>query len=525
MLKSNSQKSGFSLTKVISIFTRREIKLWQFALVVSFLNFILFHYPFFSFVFEQVDTHSSSGIILVACLIVLTPIANFFAFYLLLYLSKVVGKTLLVLFFILSAASVYFINTYGIIVDEGMIGNVLNTRSGEAGGFLSWKLFVYIILLGILPSIYIVRARIIRPKFKKFIVTFSLTLLLLLVFIFANATNWLWIDKNSKQLGGLVMPWSYTINLALFYKHKQDKNEKEILLPEATIKNNKKAIVVLVIGESARRENFSLLGYKKNTNPLLSQTENLKAFDATSCGTYTTVGVKCILEHKNSSKLYEPLPNYLYRTGVDVIWRTTNWGEPPIHIAKYEDQQQLRAKCKGENCDYDEVLLSGLKEEILASKKDKIFIVLHTSTSHGPTYYKKYPSKFEVFTPVCKSVDLGNCSRESLLNAYDNSIVYTDFLLHSLIEDLKQFKEYDSTMLFVSDHGESLGENNLYTHGLPRSIAPKEQYQIPFIVWVSNDSKHLKPYPTLTQSNVFHSVLNFLDIQSPIYNEELNIFK
>lgn len=181
--------------------------------------------------------------------------------------------------------------------------------------------------------------------------------------------------------------------------------------------------------------------------------------------------------------------------------------------------------CKGDGCNYDEVLLSGLKEQILASKKNKILIVLHTSTSHGPTYSKKYPPQFETFKPVCNSVELGNCSHTELINAYDNTIIYTDYLLHTLIEDLKQLKEYQSAMLFVSDHGESLGEKNLYMHGLPKSIAPKEQYEIPFIVWVSDDSKQLKPIKVLTQSYVFHSVLNFLGVQSPVYDEQMNIFK
>ena len=284
--------------------------------------------------------------------------------------------------------------------------------------------------------------------------------------------------------------------------------------------------MILVIGESARSENFSLYGYQKNTNPLLSKIPNVSHFNATSDATYTTAGVKSILEYKNSDDLYEILPNYLYRNNVEVAWRTTNWGEPPVHIKNYENREALMPNCKGDGCNYDEVLLSGLKEEILASKKNKIFIVLHTSTSHGPTYSKKYPAHFETFKPVCNSVELGNCSHTELVNAYDNTIVYTDYLLANVIDDLKQLKDYKSAMIFVSDHGESLGENNLYMHGLPKSIAPKQQYEIPFIVWTSdNSAKQLKPLKEVTQNNVFHSVLNFLNIGSPIYEEKMNIFK
>lgn len=503
---------------------KNNLKITHFVLLMSVLNFLFFHLPFYTYVFNNVDYKSLSGIVLIISLVVLMLVLNAFVFYLIFTLSRYVGKFLLVLFFMINAIAVYFINTYSVIIDESMIGNILNTNYEESSNFFSIKLILYIIFLGILPSIYIIKVKIINETLKKFFTISSITLVFIAVLVFANATNWLWIDKNSKQLGGLAMPWSYSVNVSLFYIHKFKKNEKEILLPNAVIKDNQKSVVVLVIGESARRQNFSLYGYKKNTNPLLSKTENLFHFNATSCATYTTAGVKCILEHTNSDDLYEILPNYLYRNNVEVIWRTSNWGEPPVHIEKYQNRDVLKKDCK-EDCEYDEVLLTGLKEQILASKKNKILIVLHTSTSHGPTYSKKYPPRFETFKPVCNSVELGKCSQTELLNAYDNTIVYTDYILHNVIEDLKQLKEYKSTMIFVSDHGESLGEKNLYMHGVPMSFAPKEQYEIPFIVWVSDNSKQLKPNKELSQNHVFHSVLNFLNIQSPVYNEQLNIYK
>lgn len=505
---------------------KSNIKITHFAVLMSFLNFLFFHYPFFEFVFNNIDCKSFSGILLIISLIVLVLILNALVFFWFLFLSRYVGKFLLVVFFIINAFAVYFINTYSVIIDESMIGNIFNTNYEESSSFFSIKLVFYIILLAIIPSIYIIKAKIINVTFKKFSIISSLTLLLILILVGINASNVLWIDKNSKIVGGLAMPWSYTINTSLFYVHKSKKNEKEILLPNATIKDKQKSIVVLVIGESARSQNFSLYGYKKDTNPLLSKTPNVFHFNATSCATYTTAGVKCILEHANSDDLYEILPNYLYRNNVEVIWRSTNWGEPPVHIKNYLNKEALKQNCKGVECDYDEVLLSGLKEQILASKKDKILIVLHTSTSHGPTYSTKYPPQFETFTPVCNSVELSKCSQSELINAYDNTIVYTDYLLSKVIQDLKELTTYKSAMIFVSDHGESLGEKNLYMHGLPLSLAPKEQYEIPFIVWYSsNSSKQLKPNNEVSQNHVFHSVLNFLNIESPIYNEDLNIFK
>ena len=144
---------------------------------------------------------------------------------------------------------------------------------------------------------------------------------------------------------------------------------------------------------------------------------------------------------------------------------------------------------------------------------------------HGPLYHQKYPLEFESFSPVCKSVELSQCTHEELINAYDNTIVYTDHLLAQLIESLHQLEEFNTTMFFVSDHGESLGENNLYMHGLPMSIAPEVQYQIPFLVWTSDPSALFKDQKTASQYHVFHIVLDFLGVDSPVYDPDQSILK
>ncbi|ERJ60932.1 phosphoethanolamine--lipid A transferase EptA [Sphingobacterium paucimobilis] len=504
---------------------KKSIKLSSFVLIICLLNLLFFHFPFLTFTLDNLDYTSASGLFFMFTLTILVITANFFVFYLLFFLSPLAGRILTSLFFIVNSIAVYFVNTYSAIIDESMIGNVINTNLEESSAFFSFKLIIYLVFFGILPSIWICKTKIKRESTKFFFKCSGINLLLIVILVVANASQVLWIDKHSKVLGGLAMPWSYMVNIPRFYIHKHQENVKEILLPDAKITNKEKSVVVLVIGESGRSQNFSLYGYEKNTNPLLSKTDNVYHFNATSCATYTTATVKCILEHENTGKLYEILPNYLDRNGVEVIWRTTNWGEPPVHIANYLKAEDLKPNCEGVGCDYDEILLSGLKEQILKSDKDKILVILHSSTSHGPTYSTKYPPQFEVFKPVCHSVELAQCSQEELINAYDNTIVYTDYLLHQVIEDLKQLKGFHSSMIYVSDHGESLGEKNLYMHGVPMSIAPKEQYQIPFIVWVSDPAKQLKPNEALTQNHVFHSIMNFLSIQSPIYNEDLNIYK
>ena len=246
---------------------------------------------------------------------------------------------------------------------------------------------------------------------------------------------------------------------------------------------------------------------------------------AKSAATYTTEGLKALLSPNNSDKLYEILPNYLHRTGVDVVWRSNNWGEPPVHIDKYYTAKDIKKQYPQGDDRYDEILLEGLENDIETNDKEKQLIVLHTNTSHGPTYYQKYPTRFEVFKPVCTTVEMSKSNREELINAYDNTILYTDYLIHQVIAKLKDIKNTRSCVLYVSDHGESLGENNLYMHGVPMMMAPAEQIEIPFIVWTSDSTLKTKTLEEVGQYYVFHSVLYFLGIESPVFNEGYNVFE
>ncbi len=502
-----------------------KIKLSYLALIISAFTLVVYHVAFYKFVCNNIDVASWNGMFLLFSLTIFALLFNAFFFYVGLYLLRVVAKWILVLFFNLNAIAVYFIKTYGIIVDKSMMGNVFNTNFAESSSYFSFTIILYILFMGVLPSILLFKVEVVPDKLKRFFINIGATLVFLASFAYVNSSNWLWIDKHSKTLGALVMPWSYVVNSCRFFSDKHKENKEQIKLPDATITDNEKAVMVLVIGESARSENFSLYGYQKNTNPLLSQMSDVHHYKTESCATYTTAGVKCILSHKHSGKLYEILPNYLFRNNVDVIWRTTNWGEPTVKIDTYQKSQDLQQICEGKHCEYDDLLLVDLKEQIQKSTKNKILVVLHTSTSHGPTYYKKYPTEFEVFNPVCKSVELAECSQEELINAYNNTIVYTDYLLSTLISKLKELQGYKTAMLFVSDHGESLGENNLYMHGLPVGIAPKQQLDIPFIVWSSANSKQPRNAEELSQHNVFHSVLDFLSVDSPIYEQEMSVFE
>ena len=502
----------------------RKISLFTFSCIVSIGTMLFYNIPFFNYVAENTSESLGGKIFLQASLVVIMLAINFMMTYLMMFLLRYAGRIILAILSIINATAAYFIITYNVIIDEITIGNVFNTKYSEASGFFSWPLWIFIFALGVLPALWCLLQPINFGKAKKMGVYCGSSLAIVLVTALLNYSQVLFVSQNDTELGGLLQPWSYVVNTIRVTSIQHSKQAEEIKLPDGKITDNEKAVVVLVIGESARKANFQLYGYHRANNPLLSKQQGLKVFQATSCATYTTAGTKAILEPKNSGDLYELLPNYAFRTGADVAWRTSNWGEPPIHIDEYIHSVEM--KYPGVDSNYDEILFTGLRERIEQSNKNKVLIVLHTSMSHGPKYSDKYPKKFEVFKPVANSVEEGQKNVDMLVNAYDNTILYTDFLLDGLINTLRSMKDWKSAMIFISDHGESLGENKMFMHGLPMKLAPKYQYEIPFLVWKSDSFRTYKSNlpEVLEQHYIFHSVLNLLSIQSPAYNKEFDIF-
>ena len=504
----------------------RPVSLFTFSCIVSIGTLVLYNIPFFRFVVDNSNASAAGLVWLMVSLVVIMLAVNFMMTYLAMFCLRVVGRILLAILSVINATAVYFILTYSVYINATTIENVFNTRYSEASGFFSWSLWLFIAVFGVLPALFCLLQPVVIGKAKKLGVCCGASLAVILVIGLLNINQTLFISQHDTELGGLLQPWSYIANTYRVVSFSQDEQAEEILLPDGKITDDEKAVVVLVIGESARKANFQLYGYKRDTNPLLSKQKELKVFQCNACATYTTAGTKAILEPVNSGDLYELLPNYAFRMGADVSWRTYNWGEPPIHIDEYLDDQKLSAMYPETDGRYDAILFAGLRERIASSKKNKVLVILHTSTSHGPQYANKYPKEFEVYKPVAKNVEEGEKNVGMLVNAYDNTIRYTDYLLDGLINTLRDMKDWKSAMIFISDHGESLGEKGIFMHGLPMQLAPKEQYEVPFLVWTSEGFRTYKStlQPVLEQHYIFHSVLNLLSIESPAYNKDLDIF-
>lgn len=505
---------------------RKKVRLWVFALVCCLVNLVLYNVPFLQFVVEHATMPMAERWLMIVSMFTLLITLNFFAVYLFVFLLRRVGKWLIALWTLLNGFCSYFVVTYHNFMDDAMMLNVLNTRYSEASGFFSWQLVAWTIVLGVVPAVIVLLTKVNRGTWRGFGKYVGGSLLASVIIVLLNFNQILWISKYETELGALTMPWSYTVNMTRMVNLRMHQNEKEELLPDAKFKDNERSVMVLVIGESARKANFQLYGYERATNPELSTVEGLHVFEAQSCATYTTAGVKSILEYKPSGTLYEILPNYLYRTGADVEWRTSNWGEPPVHVGAYLKHLDLKKTYNWDDEKHDELLIQGLKERILSSKKAKVLIVLHTSTSHGPEYQIHYPADYEIFKPIAGNVEDARKDLKKLINAYDNSIIYTDHILRSIIDTLQSLEGWHSAMLYVSDHGESLGEGGMFMHGVPKKMAPKEQYEIPFLLWTNDSFRTVrKPAEVIDQHYVFHTVIDYMGMETEVFDKEKSLFE
>ena len=464
-------------------------------------------------------------------------------------------KPVLMLLFLISAGVAYFMSQYGVLIDAGMLRNFAETNVTEVRDLLSLKLLAYIVFLGVVPSWILWKVpvdyrRWHRELFSKVIVSFASVAVIGGVAL-ANYQGLSSLFRNHHELRLMLVPSNY-IGASAGYLREQVASAQQPFVKigedaqrDVALQNHpRKSLTVLVVGESARAENFGILGYDRDTTPTLDKEAGLIAFtDVHSCGTETAVSVPCMFSNmgrKNydasKAKNEEGLLDVLKRAGIDVIWRDNQSGcKDTCNRATVQNVSNLKdpTSCANSEC-RDEILLQGLQGFIDHLDKDTV-LVLHQMGSHGPEYFKRYPKEYEHFTPVCESNALNNCSRESIVNGYDNTLVYTDHVLSSLIDVLRSNQDkVDTAMLYLSDHGESLGEYNLFLHGTPYMLAPEQQKHVAMLAWFSDSYQKSYSVDThclqmtrdkpLSQDNLFHSMLGLLEVHSSVYQQDLDMF-
>lgn len=489
-----------------------------------------------------------------ACIIACTVAAILFMFAWRWTLKPVISLMLLIAGF-----ATHYMWMYGIVLDTSMVVNVLQTDVREARDQLSGRLLLTVLGVAGVPLVWLWRQPMTSQAWPKQLLhnvgLCAASLLLAfgtLQLIFQDFAS---LMRNHTQLRHQVNPLNSVnalLQLTVIPSAKKDGPLQPIaedahIVPPASSTSRKPPLLVLVLGETARSQNFSLNGYARETNPRLAHEAVTSFTRVSSCGTSTAESVPCMFSHlgrQDFSKRryeYENLLDVLQRAGYAVLWIDNQSGckgqcarIPTVNTALLQDP----AECSSGEC-RDTIMLHRVEAELAKLPNDRrargTVVVMHQMGSHGPAYYKRTPKEFKHFTPECTDASLAQCEREAIVNAYDNTLVFTDFFLSRVIQWLKtQDKDHASAMLYVSDHGESLGEKNIYLHGLPYRVAPAEQTTVPLITWlsphfeqrnrVSTRCLQAKREQPLSHDHLFHSVLGLMTVKTSVYQRELDVF-
>ncbi|WP_028449883.1 phosphoethanolamine transferase [Chitinibacter tainanensis] len=461
------------------------------------------------------------------------------------------AKGLLMVLALLASITAYFTASYGVMIDSAMLRNVFQTDTREALELLNLKLVLDVLLLGVLPAWLISRVelqpvrwpRLLLGKLGQLVLCLVLMVAVIGVFYSALAS----FTRNHKPIRYLINPANgiyATIRYVVGERMKAPvvaepygRDAKKI----APTQPHKPTLLVLVVGETARAENFSLNGYARPTNPELAKLPIINFSQVSSCGTETAVSVPCMFSgfprsdfSVNKGEARENLIDILRTAGLKVVWIDNNSGSKGV--AKRLGEVTIpdggpAPDCRADEC-YDTAMLPQLQQALQGAAQDTV-VVLHQKGNHGPAYWLRYPAEFEVFKPVCRTTQLQDCPREQILNAYDNAIRFTDHFLAQLIGQLQQRSDYDSAMLYVSDHGESTGENGLYLHAAPYMIAPSQQTHVPMVAWFSPSyaaSRQLdlqclqgERSKAFSHDNWFHTVLGAMGVSTSVYQPPLDM--
>ena len=500
---------------------------------------------FFANILQSFPLDSSSAVHLISLALVFLAIN---AFLLALIGFGRLTKPVLILFLLLSSLAAYFMDTYGVVISDEMLRNAAQTNAAETLDLVTGKFFIYFVCLGGLPAILIARMPVRWAGWWRELRARAGLLAILAISIVSGAMPfsgfYASFIREHKALRGYANP-AYFINSAIKFANQTftTKNATALTIVGADARipatDEERELVILVVGETARADRFSTNGYGRDTTPYLRDAQAVSFTNLWACGTSTAVSLPCMFSTTGMDKFdlktsgsRENLLDVLRHAGVNVLWLENN--SDSKGVALRSSYQNYKTRENNPVCDEecrDEGMLANLQSYIDSHPTGDIFIVIHQMGNHGPAYFKRYPQRFEKFLPVCKSNDLSQCSNEEIGNAYDNAILYTDYFLGKTIDILKRNDaKFETALFYVSDHGESLGENGIYLHGLPRAIAPEHQLRVPAVIWLGSgfhdanmSDLQKKRDMHFTHDNVVHTILGFMEIKTTLYRPELDI--
>lgn len=465
-------------------------------------------------------------------------------------------KVLTTLFILLSASAQYFIMTFGVIIDRSMITNILDTTPAESYALMSGKMILTLFFTAVLFVALAWWIKI-KPATRKWreaglraasVLASVLLIVIVAAFFYKDYAS---LFRNNKELVKSLNPSNSITAINSWYAHNKMDNLPLVRIGEdakqkEAMKNGpRKNLTILIVGETSRGEDFSLGGYSRETNPRIAQDNVVYFPKTTSCGTATAVSVPCMFSNMPRAHYDEQLAHHqeglldiVQRAGIQVQWNENDGGcKGACDRVPHQNMNVLNlpGQCIDGEC-YDEVLFHDLDNYIDKLNGDGL-IVLHTIGSHGPTYYNRYPKEFRKFTPTCDTNEIQSCSQEQLVNTYDNTVLYVDYIVDKAIKLLQSKQDkFTTSLVYLSDHGESLGENGIYLHGLPYSIAPETQKHVPMLLWLSDDYQKrygvnydcLKKESTqneYSQDNLFSTMLGILGVETTEYRAADDILK
>lgn len=410
-------------------------------------------------------------------------------------------------FILVSATAQYFIQNYGIVLDRSMITNMVDTTPAETFALVTPKMLIVLFFSGVFMAAlaFWIRVKKTLPFWRSLAyrgasIAISGVLIILVAALFYK--DYASLFRNNKEIIKGLSPVNSIAASLSYYTHHARANLPLVKIggdarqaPER-LNDNKKNLTILVLGETSRAANFSLGGYPRLTNPLLEKDDVSYFRNTTSCGTSTAISVPCMFSNMPRRHFDDELASHqesvldiIQRAGLNVLWNENDGGCKEVcNRVPHQDINLLKlpGMCIKSEC-YDDVLFHGL-EEYIGQLKGNAIIVIHTIGSHGPTYSHRYPPEFRKFVPTCETSQIQECSQEQLVNTYDNTILYIDHIVDKTIGILKDHQDrFTTSLIYLSDHGESLGENGAYLHGLPYTIAPDVQKKVPMLIWLSPD--------------------------------------
>lgn len=448
----------------------------------------------------------------------LAGLCLFMVFFVLLAHRKTI-KPVAIALTIFSASATYFIAKYNVAIDRSMVMNTIHTDTTEVGQLLSAQMIPYAVFLIALPVLIIVSMDITFAAPKKYLfaslklMVTALCVALSLLYLNYNAIHRVGNISNKYIVYSLVPinVISSTISAAsksLKPYLQSDKKQVEI---SATVSSPENLVVVLAIGESSRRKNFSIYGYdRRDTNPALQKERGLHLLNGIA---------------KRGSTLYA-LPQILEKEGIKLPAIVSKVGIPTVCYVNYTlyDNCAAVGETKVSNCRhggkcYDEDVIPLLEADLKTYVSGYRLVVLHLGGgSHGPVYGDRHPPEFQQFRPTCNDADVANrCTMEEIYNSYDNTILYADYVLGEIVGRLDR-SGVPYVFMYLSDHGESLMEDGVMFHGMPPGVdLPAEQSQIPLIVKSSIPISVVRR-PQYYQPDVFDTVLDLFSIESTTFD-------